>query len=98
MLASLALRESIMPLSEQGDDDDDLEGDFETCNDAKLWPALKKKYVGDAITGGRGDKLPILIPQWNTLRSQHPQIPYLWTISRIARGITWKHLQKRIKF
>jgi len=49
--------ERIMPLSE-GDDDDDLEGDFETWKDKKLWPALKKKYVGDAFTGGKGGKLP----------------------------------------
>jgi len=50
--------ERIMPLA-VGDDDDDLEGDFETWKDKKLWPALKKKYVGDAFTGGKGDKLPI---------------------------------------
>lgn len=28
-----------------GDDDDDLEGDFETWKDSVLWPALKKRYV-----------------------------------------------------
>ena len=37
----------IIPLAE-GYKDADLESDFETCNDDKLWPALKKKYVGDA--------------------------------------------------
>ena len=28
-----------------GDDDDDLEGDFETWKDVVLWPSLTKKYV-----------------------------------------------------
>jgi len=28
-----------------GDDDDDLEGDFETWKDKKFWPALKAKYI-----------------------------------------------------
>ncbi|EED87926.1 NAD or nadp-dependent reductase, partial [Thalassiosira pseudonana CCMP1335] len=28
-----------------GDDDDDLEGDFETWKDSVLWPALKERYV-----------------------------------------------------
>lgn len=28
-----------------GDDDNDLEGDFETWKDSKLWPALKKQYI-----------------------------------------------------
>ncbi|KAL9189410.1 hypothetical protein ACHAXT_009085 [Thalassiosira profunda] len=28
-----------------GDDDDDLEGDFETWKDSVLWPALTEKYV-----------------------------------------------------
>jgi NADPH-ferrihemoprotein reductase len=32
-----------------GDDDGDLETDFETWRDTKLWPTLKKLYVGDAV-------------------------------------------------
>jgi NADPH-ferrihemoprotein reductase len=30
-----------------GDDDDDLENDFETWKDTHLWPTLKKKYLAD---------------------------------------------------
>ena len=30
-----------------GDDDSDLEGDFENWKDNQLWPALKKRYVSD---------------------------------------------------
>jgi NADPH-ferrihemoprotein reductase len=30
-----------------GDDDDDLEGDFETWKDNKLWPMLEKTYLPD---------------------------------------------------
>jgi NADPH-ferrihemoprotein reductase len=32
-----------------GDDDDDLDGDFEAWKDNKLWPVLKKKFLGDAV-------------------------------------------------
>ena len=37
----------VLPLG-MGDDDDDLEGDFEAWKDNKLWPALEKKYLGGA--------------------------------------------------
>lgn len=37
----------IMPLG-MGDDDNDLEGDFETWKDSQLWPTLEKKYLGGA--------------------------------------------------
>jgi len=38
--------ERIVPIG-LGDDDDDIEGDFETWKDKNLWPALKKKYIAD---------------------------------------------------
>lgn len=42
-----------------GDDDDDLEGDFESWKDGKFWPAMKSKYVGNAaVAGTNHDKLP----------------------------------------
>mmetsp|Transcript_17383 Transcript_17383/g.32974 ORF Transcript_17383/g.32974 Transcript_17383/m.32974 type:complete len:700 (-) Transcript_17383:1996-4095(-) len=47
-----------------GDDDDDLEGDFENWKETKFWPAMKKKYVGDGLVssstteGGNHMKLP----------------------------------------
>ena len=37
----------IMPLG-MGDDDNDLEGDFETWKDTQLWSTLEKKYLGGA--------------------------------------------------
>ena len=50
--------ERIVPLG-VGDDDDDLEGDFENWKDTKLWPALKKKYVGDnELTDSKVAKMP----------------------------------------
>lgn len=33
-----------------GDDDNDLEADFENWKDNVLWPALEKRYIGDAAT------------------------------------------------
>jgi len=52
----------IVPLA-VGDDDDDLEGDFETWKDTKFWPAMKKKYIGndallDEAKGSAAKKLP----------------------------------------
>ncbi len=51
----------IVPLG-LGDDDDDLEGDFETWKDTKLWPGLKKKYIKSSSikdsVGGKSEKLP----------------------------------------
>lgn len=43
-----------------GDDDDDLEGDFETWKDKHLWPALCLKYVGQSVadTPSKKMKLP----------------------------------------
>lgn len=45
-----------------GDDDDDLEGDFETWKDTKLWPGLKKKYISsDSLKDSgteKNEKLP----------------------------------------
>jgi NADPH-ferrihemoprotein reductase len=48
-----------------GDDDNDLEGDFETWKDDVLWPALKRKYnkLGSSlsegtVTGTSSEKLP----------------------------------------
>ena len=35
-----------------GDDDADLEGDFETWKDTQLWPALDAKYGGQAVAPG----------------------------------------------
>lgn len=50
--------ERIIPLA-VGDDDDDLEGDFENWKETKFWPAMKKKYVGDsAVSSGSREKLP----------------------------------------
>lgn len=49
--------ERIIPLG-VGNDDDDLEGDFETWKETKLWPALKKKYIGSAVCSGKKDALP----------------------------------------
>ena len=36
----------ILPLG-LGDDDDDLEGDFESWKDKKLWPLMKQKFLPD---------------------------------------------------
>jgi len=48
----------IIPLG-VGDDDDDLEADFENWKDTKLWPALKKKYIGESkVKKGKDAKLP----------------------------------------
>ncbi|GKY98423.1 hypothetical protein MPSEU_000799800 [Mayamaea pseudoterrestris] len=44
----------ILPIG-LGDDDSDLEGDFENWKDNHLWPTLKKLYVSDhAVLNGRG--------------------------------------------
>jgi len=51
----------IVPLA-VGDDDDDLEGDFENWKDNSFWPAMKKKYIGDSALADskdlKGKKLP----------------------------------------
>lgn len=48
----------IVPLG-VGDDDDDLEGDFENWKDTKFWPAMKKSYGGEsALAGSKDNKLP----------------------------------------
>lgn len=39
----------IIPLG-IGDDDDDLEGDFETWKEKRLWPTLCRKYLGDSVS------------------------------------------------
>jgi len=43
----------VVPLA-LGDDDDDIENDFENWKDQKLWPTLRSMYLkDDAIIGGR---------------------------------------------
>eukprot|EP00579_Thalassiosira_antarctica_P008626 CAMPEP_0201885002 /NCGR_PEP_ID=MMETSP0902-20130614/17667_1 /ASSEMBLY_ACC=CAM_ASM_000551 /TAXON_ID=420261 /ORGANISM="Thalassiosira antarctica, Strain CCMP982" /LENGTH=727 /DNA_ID=CAMNT_0048414025 /DNA_START=323 /DNA_END=2506 /DNA_ORIENTATION=+ len=39
-----------------GDDDDDLEGDFETWKDDVLWPSLTETYVKGAVMGAAANK------------------------------------------
>ena len=45
-----------------GDDDDDLEGDFENWKDKRLWPGLKKRYVGDAASTDSKDTKTAKLP------------------------------------
>lgn len=48
----------IIPIG-MGDDDDDLEGDFENWKEKSLWPALKKRYNAKAdLKDSKGTKLP----------------------------------------
>ena len=50
-----------------GDDDDDLEGDFENWKDTVLWPALTEKYVkgraADALAAARKDNDALELPE-----------------------------------
>ena len=49
----------IVPLA-VGDDDDDLEGDFENWKDKSFWPAMKKKYIGEsALADSKGHKVKL---------------------------------------
>jgi NADPH-ferrihemoprotein reductase len=51
--------ERIIPLA-VGDDDDDLEGDFENWKETKFWPAMKEKYVGDnAVSSSLKDRVKL---------------------------------------
>lgn len=45
----------VVPLG-LGDDDDDLEGDFENWKDSVLWPGLVGRYVKDKSVGGEAAK------------------------------------------
>lgn len=56
----------IVPLG-LGDDDDDLEGDFENWKDNVLWPALTEKYVkggaANALAAARKDNDCLALPE-----------------------------------
>jgi NADPH-ferrihemoprotein reductase len=59
-----------------GDDDDDLENDFETWKDTQLWPTLKKKYLADAsVLKQRPAKGKTAVPACQYVVEYHEKSP-----------------------
>lgn len=54
--------ERIVPLS-VGDDDDDLEGDFENWKDNKFWPAVTDKYLGGSAIASSKEQSRTKLPE-----------------------------------
>ncbi len=65
----------ILPLG-LGDDNTDLEADFETWKDQQLWPALIKRYhIADTNSNGSGN-VPTVTNGTTTKKPELPKCPY----------------------
>lgn len=65
----------LLPLG-LGDDDDDLESDFEAWKDSQLWPRLKEKYrVAAAAGDGAGGESQQNGQQQSKLKNELPDCP-----------------------
>lgn len=70
-----------------GDDDADLEGDFESWKDNVLWPVLKKKYNSNCETNG------LIKPSTEKLPDCHYEIEYLDGPTTHKDRMNFEHVQ-----